>query len=264
MNVQRILERIEYDKNTEVHIDTMGALQRQFMHNVPFENLDIHLARPIHLNADSVFEKIVTRGRGGFCFEVNELFLRLLQGLGFAATRAASTVLKNGGDAGAPHPFDHETVIVDIDGRLWLADVGFGHSPFAPLPLDSELPQQGEAGNFRLQHENNHYRLEWERQPGHWEALHRVDPTPRKWEEFAERSAYLQTAHDSNFTFKRLCTMPTERGRVTLSGNHLTLNGRNEEVVDEADYQRALSTQFGILIATCDWVNPRAKHTGQI
>ena len=259
MNVKRILERIEYQGSTATHLDTVAALQRQFMHKVPFENLDLHLGRTIQLDSESVFEKVVTRGRGGFCFEVNEVFLQLLLGLGFAATRVASTVLKNGGDAGTPHPFDHETVIVSVDGRQWLADVGFGHAPFAPLPLDNELPQQGEAGTFRLQNDNNHYRLEWEHQPGRWQALHRVDPTPRKWQEFASRCAYLQTAHDSNFTFKRLCTMATERGRVTLSGNRLTLNGQNEEFVDEADYQRVLKEQFAITLDTGDWINPRAR-----
>lgn len=257
MNIELILERIEYGNDTTVHIDTVADLQRQFMHEVPFENLDIHLGRPIHLNDQSVFEKVITQHRGGFCFEVNEIFLRLLQGLGFSATRAASTVLKNGGDAGAPHPFDHETVIINVHGRQWLADVGFGHSPFAPLPLDTQRSQQDEAGSFRVQEDNGGYRLDWERQPEQWQSLHRVDPTPRQWHEFSERSAYLQTAKDSNFTFKRLCTMPTKNGRVTLSGNHLTLDGRNEVVVDEADYQAELKTQFGIVLPSRDWLNPR-------
>lgn len=259
MDVERILERIGYVDSTELHIDTVGALQRQFMHRVPFENLDIHLGRTIHLDAKPVFAKIVTEQRGGFCFEVNEVLFRLLEGLGFLVTRAASTVLKNGGDAGVPHPFDHETVIVTIDGEPWLTDVGFGHSPFAPLRLHDEQPRQDEAGTFRLQSDHGHYRLEWERQPGQWIALHRVDPTPRRWEEFAERSAYLQTANDSNFTFKRLCTLPTEHGRVTLSGNHLTLNGQNEETVEETDYQRILNQQFGIVIEAANWVNPRTS-----
>ena len=166
MNVERILERIGYAGSTEVHIDTVGALQRQFMFRVPFENLDIHLGRTIHLESEPVFDKIVTSRRGGFCFEVNEVFFRLLEGLDFSVTRAASTVLKNGGDAGALHPFDHETVIVTLEGEQWLTDVGFGHSSFTPLKLDDEQPRQDEAGTFRLQRDSGHYRLEWERQRG--------------------------------------------------------------------------------------------------
>ena len=263
MNVERILERIGYAGSTKVDIDTVSALQRQFMFRVPFENLDIHLGRTIHLESEPVFDKIVTGHRGGFCFEVNEVFFRLLVGLGFSVTRAASTVLKNGGDAGAPHPFDHETVIVTIKGEQWLTDVGFGHSALAPLKLDDEQPQQDEAGTFHLLRENGNYQLEWERQPGQWIALHRVDPAPRRWEEFVERCAYLQTANDSSFTRKRLCTLPTERGRVTLSGNHITLGGGHEESVDETDYARVLSEQFGIFIEAAHWVNPHGNPVGE-
>ena len=258
MNIELILHRIEFGGDTSVCLDTVAALQRQFMHKVPFENLDIHLGRPIHLNEHSVFEKVITRRRGGFCFEVNEVFLRLLQGLGFCAVRVASTVLKNGGDAGAPHPFDHETIIVHLNGGRWLCDVGFGHSPFAPLPLDTERVQHDEAGTFRVQKDSGAYRLDWQRQPEQWVSLHRLDPTPRRWQEFAARSAYLQTASDSNFTFKRLCTMPTKNGRVTLSGNHLTVNGRDELFVDESVYGDELKAQFGIVLSSYDWVNPRA------
>ena len=87
-----------------------------------------------------------------------------------------------------------------------------------------------------------------------------MDPTPRKWEEFINRCAYLQTANDSNFTFKRLCTLATERGRMTLSGNHLTLNGQNEQNIAEVDYQAVLNEQFGIELTSCDWLDPRGRQ----
>ena len=50
--------------------------------NVPFENLDIQ--NKIKIDLDNLFDKIVIRNRGGFCYELNGLFYKLLKQIGFA------------------------------------------------------------------------------------------------------------------------------------------------------------------------------------
>ena len=101
---------------------------------VPFENLSIHLGEPISLDEDDLIGKIVSRRRGGFCYELNGAFALLLQALGAHVERVAARVYANGQPG---PPFDHLALIVrPADGSgPWLADVGFGSHSVFPLLL---------------------------------------------------------------------------------------------------------------------------------
>ena len=85
-------------------------MHRAHLLAVPFENLDIHLGRPISLDQDALFGKIVTRRRGGFCYELNGLFALLLRELGFEVTLLSAGVAR--ADGGFGPEFDHLTLLV--------------------------------------------------------------------------------------------------------------------------------------------------------
>src|SRR4029077_2229391 len=95
-------------------------LHRAHMLAVPFENLDIHLGVENVLDPEHVFDKVVTRRRGGWCYELNGSFAPPLEALGFPVTRySASVVLSE-----PPSPdFAHLTLRVDLD-RPWLPPGG--------------------------------------------------------------------------------------------------------------------------------------------
>jgi len=95
------------------------------MRTVPFENLDIHLKRPIVLEDNALFDKIVTRKRGGFCYELNGLFAALLRALGFDVVMLSAGVANPEREFGPD--FDHMALLVTLE-QSWLADVGFGDS----------------------------------------------------------------------------------------------------------------------------------------
>src|SRR5512147_1356301 len=134
MDVQAYLRRIDYRGELDPTAATLHALHRAHLLSVPFENLDIHLSRPIVLDQDALFDKIVTRRRGGFCYELNGLFALLLEQLGYKVTRLAARVV--GTDDSLGPQFDHLTLQVqcpDESHSPWLADVGFGDSFLEPL-----------------------------------------------------------------------------------------------------------------------------------
>ncbi|MEP6788502.1 MAG: arylamine N-acetyltransferase, partial [Acidobacteriota bacterium] len=84
MNRDEYLSRIEVDVSVvRPDVETLRLLQLQHLLHVPFENLDIHWKRPIVLDTDRFYEKIVINGRGGFCYELNGLFNELLIAIGF-------------------------------------------------------------------------------------------------------------------------------------------------------------------------------------
>ncbi|MBL8045525.1 MAG: arylamine N-acetyltransferase, partial [Anaerolineales bacterium] len=105
MNADLYLQRIGYTGSLTPTAETLRGLHRAHLYNVPFENLDIALGRPIILEETKLFEKIVRQHRGGFCYELNGLFAWLLRQLGFSVEMLNARVYD---DAATPGPdFDH-------------------------------------------------------------------------------------------------------------------------------------------------------------
>ena len=78
MDVEQYLRRIEYDGPRQPSSAILRRLHLQHLFTVPFENLDIALETPIYLKPALLYDKIVRRHRGGFCYELNGLFCELL------------------------------------------------------------------------------------------------------------------------------------------------------------------------------------------
>ena len=142
------LDRIVYDGPTEPTAATLAGLHRAHMLAVPFENLDLHLGLRNVLDPGHVFDKVVRRRRGGWCFELNGLFALLLEHLGYPVTRYAAAVVLSDPPT---RDFAHLTLRVDLDDP-WLADVGFGDSFTGPLRLDEAGDQLREGRPYRLEH----------------------------------------------------------------------------------------------------------------
>ncbi|XVV17238.1 arylamine N-acetyltransferase family protein [Actinoplanes sp. CA-131856] len=127
MDVDAYLDRIGVRRSA-----TLREMHRAHQETVPFENLGIHLDEPISLAPDDLFDKIVRRRRGGFCYELNGAFAIVLEALGYSVVRAAARVYRTPELLGPP--FDHLALLVhtaDGDGP-WLADVGFGRHSTSP------------------------------------------------------------------------------------------------------------------------------------
>src|SRR5689334_10616650 len=170
MDVHAYLDRIGYRGAIEPTFETLAALQRAHLLAAPFENLDIGLGRPIVLDHGLLFDKIVTRRRGGFCYELNGLFAELLRALGFHVTRLAAGVARADGEFGPE--FDHLTLLVrepNQSGTQWLVDVGFGDSFRAPLRLADGLEQPQDGRAYRLDRDGERWTL-WERAEEDWQA----------------------------------------------------------------------------------------------
>ena len=132
MAISAYLARIRYSGPLNCTSETLKQLQLAHLLTVPFENLSIHAAEPIVLDETALFDKIVRRRRGGFCYEVNGLFAWLLKALGFEVAMLSAGVAN---DHGVFSPdFDHMTLLVRLD-EPWLADVGFGDSFVEPIKL---------------------------------------------------------------------------------------------------------------------------------
>jgi N-hydroxyarylamine O-acetyltransferase len=213
---------------------------------VPFENLSIHLGEPIVLKEEALLDKIVTRRRGGFCYELNGTFAELLRALGYRVSLHSARVFD--GDEPGP-PFDHLVLRVDVE-EPWLVDVGYGRFSDHPLRLDHDGDQHDPGGVFSMIRRDEYGDIDVV-QDGSLE--YRVDPRPYALRDFAPTCWWHQTSPRSHFTRSLTCSRRTGDGRVTLSGRTLieTPAGgerRERDLGSDADVLAAYRTHFGITL----------------
>jgi N-hydroxyarylamine O-acetyltransferase len=247
MDIAALCHRIHYSGTLRVDEQTLCALHRAFVMSAPFENLDIHLGRRIVLDERMFFQKIVERGRGGFCYELNGLFAAALRQLGFDVQLLSAKVFDPNGQMG--REFAHLLLLVQLEDA-WIADVGFGDWFTEPIRFERMKEQVFDGVSYRIVFENDRYEVQTPREAGEWKARYSFTRAARQLLDFAPMCDELQIDCDSYFRRHRICTRPTEKGRVTLTGEKLivTSNGERSERVhrSEEDFAHALKLHFGI------------------
>ena len=249
MDTKAYLERIKYEGSLEPTAETLRALHLAHMRAVPFENLSIHAGQPIILNNDALFEKIVTRRRGGFCYELNGLFAALLGSLGFDVSKLSAGVARP--DGSFSPEFDHMTLLVNLDER-WLADVGFGDSFEEPLKLDLQGEQLQGARAYQIVPGAAHYLLLQRDEHGEWKNQYRFTLQSYDFPDYEPMCHFHQTSQESHFTRNRICSLLTPSGRITLSGlRRIATSGEHREereLAGEEEYKKLLKDEFGIVV----------------
>ena len=255
MDVDAYLRRIYYDGPRDPTSSTLRDLHRQHLYTVPFENLDIALGAPIHLDLGALFEKIVIRKRGGFCYELNGLFRELLKALGFRVEMLSARV--RSADGSFSREFDHMLLKVMLD-ESWIADVGFGDSSLDPVGMRPTNAEMDSDPEFTVLAANGSWELARRQSDGRYVSDYRFTETPRQLGDFAGMCQFHQTSPESHFTQKRVCTKALPNGRITLAGRRLieTREGvrRESALTSKEDLRNCLSRQFGIEFADgIDW-----------
>lgn len=221
MNLDKYLQRIHIKRPEPPSGDFLAELMHRHLMSIPFENLDIGRNVRISMDTMHLYEKIVTDGRGGFCFELNSLFACLLKALNFSVTLASARVFNAGENKYGPE-FDHLILLVNLD-ECYLVDVGFGDSFRKPLPLPHGR-QKNACDTYKITTLPSPatYLVQRQAERG-WQPLFRFAGTPRKLSDFKAMCKYHQTSPDSHFTQKRICTIATPEGRKTLTDSDLII-----------------------------------------
>src|SRR5262245_38960422 len=155
-DLQRYCARIGYDGSWQPTHATLAAVHRAHLLSIPYENLDIHLGRPLTLDRAAMFTKLVGERRGGWCYEMNGTLGQALEAMGFAVRYVAGAVHRAA--LGAAAHGNHLVLIVTLD-RPWIVDVGFGDGFIEPLPLEPGTYRQGFL-DFRVSVDGTWWRVD--------------------------------------------------------------------------------------------------------
>jgi N-hydroxyarylamine O-acetyltransferase len=236
-------------------LDALERLQRAHVTAVPFENLSIvgdpHGDREgagVVLSVPHLYRKIVERGRGGYCFELNGLFHWLLDDLGYEVDRVAARVLS--GD-GVRTPANHHANVVTLD-RRYVVDVGLGTPKLRrPLPLDGTPRVDGAGVEWRVAESDRPdetSRTEF-RRADEWTERYVFSHVARDLSYFEAANDYLQAAPESPFTGGPVVSVATAGGERTLDADTLTerLDGEERERrVAPDEWHATLERAFGL------------------
>lgn len=242
--------RIGYEGPREATLEVLQTLHALHPANIPFEAIDVFNDKPINISPERVDQKLIHGGRGGYCFEQNGLFRRVLRSLGFEVEGLAGRVLWGYDPNGAPRPRCHMANRVTINGEAWLADVGLGGCvPTAPLLLDVSTPQVTPHDTYRVTKGEHSYLTELERD-GEWRAVHEVDIAPVSDIDYEVMNWYASDHPESGFCKTLMVARSAPFARFTLLNNRLTIRlvtGEEEQhTLSVGDIPQTLKDIFGI------------------
>ena len=246
-NLDLYLKRLNYSGVVQATEDRLEALHRAQAYTIPFENFDILLGRGIALEPAVLFDKLVHRARGGYCFELNGLFLMALQAIGFDARALLARVHL----VDPPTGRGHQLILVTLQGREWIADVGFGGSGIrAPIPFELNHVTTHDGQTFRLVEAEPFGIMLQTLTDTQWQDLYSFDLGHVFLADITYGNHFTSTHPSSFFTFARVAALPTPNGRVALFNSTLrtvTPDGEHvQELAEGQAYLDALKTHFGI------------------
>lgn len=252
VDIDAYFERIGYVGSRSVSFDTLAAIHLQHATAIPFENLNPLLRWPVRLDAQSLEQKLVRDKRGGYCFEQNLLLSHVLRGLGFQITGLAARVLWNAPE-GTVTPRGHMLLLVNIDGRRYAADVGFGGLTLtAPLRLEVDVEQSTPHEPFRLSAARDGFVMQ-AKIGNTWRSLYQFDLQEQFLADYEVTNWYLSNHPSSHFVTGLIAARPDRVRRYALRGSELAVHhldgGTERRMLTTADGLRgALESTFGLTL----------------
>ena len=255
IDLDAYFRRIGLKGEVAADLPTLQAIQFAHVAAIPFENLSPLLGEAVRLDAASLEDKLVRRGRGGWCFEHNLLLAHVLRALGFSLQTLAARVRWNVA-AGTTTPRSHCLLLVDIEGERHVADVGFGGLTLtAPLAL-REGEQATPHERHRLVREGDGYALE-AKVAGEWQRLYVFDLVPALQADYEVSNWYLANHPESLFVKGLVAARADVDRRHALRNGRYSIHyrdGRTERqvITDAAELKRVLAEDLKIPLPNGD------------
>lgn len=230
-----------------LNADFLGQVTGHAVTHIPYENLDVLAGKALQLDDEALYEKIVTRGRGGYCFELNGLLTYMLSEMGFTVSERFARFLL--GEKDVPMRRHRVTVVHMADGD-YLCDIGVGIvAPRLPLKIEENTVQEQNGESYRFTRDRVHGWVMWELHHGEWREYICFNDEKAFPVDFVQPSFYCEKHPDSPFNKEYMLSIKTDEGRKTLDGRcYKEFNGENlvhiEENITDARAEELFKNTF--------------------
>ncbi|WP_280570749.1 arylamine N-acetyltransferase [Chromohalobacter sp. 296-RDG] len=248
--------RIGYEGILAPSLPVLKALHERHPDAIPFEAIDALLNQGVDLSPEAVEHKLVHAGRGGYCFEHNGLFKRVLEAIGFHVEGLSARVRWNAEPGTPPQPHTHMALRVTLDNEPWLVDVGFGGCVLTtPLRMNTTEPQPTQHETFRLIPFGPGLLLQmWTNDQ--WQPVYESSGEPKLDNDYEVANWYTATHPSSQFRRNLIAARTTPTARYTLLNGRFTIrhiDGRvYQETLDADAIEHVMHETFRIPVKP-DW-----------
>ncbi|CAI8819411.1 N-hydroxyarylamine O-acetyltransferase [Pseudomonas chlororaphis] len=252
MNFALYLQRLGYDSAPPPTLATLRELQLRHTSTFAFESLSTLLRVPVPIDLASVEHKVLHEGRGGYCYELNQMYLVLLQYLGYEARGITGRVVMGGPEDAWPAR-THRLVLLTLDGVRYVSDVGFGGMvPTAPLLLDTEDEQATPHESYRITERDGSYTLR-AKVVGEWRAMYVFDLQRQEAADYEMGNWFVSTHKDSPFLGQLKVALMGEGLRRTLNNgsyavHRLGQDSERRQITDPDELIALLQNEFAIRV----------------
>jgi N-hydroxyarylamine O-acetyltransferase len=224
LDLPAYLRRIGYAGELAATSRTLARLHRAHVTAIPFENADIMLGRSVAVDLPGIQDKLVRRGRGGYCFEHD-----------------ART---------------HLVLRVHAGQDCWLADTGFGTGLIEPLQFDGGTPACQYGWTYRLHVVSEHRWQLQELRNGEWATLYRFDDQPQYAADILVANHFTSTYPDSHFVRQLVLIRKDSTGLRRLTGRRLSVarpgHPGEEHQLSDGEFAVALTEMFGLHLSAAE------------
>ncbi len=266
------LARIGLDAPPTPDAAGLARLQQAHREAIAFENLDVRLGRGIAIGSEPVFDKLVLRRRGGYCFEQNRLYADMLAALGIASRALLARVLL-GPPLEEPPARSHMLLLAQVAGESWILDAGFGGSFVPPLPLAEGVEvTSADGAHHRLVRSGARGGLtgEWQLQRagpaatndgrtlphGDWQPQYSFDLAEVGGEDLEQANHWTASHPLSRFVQGLMVTTVRPQGFGSLIDRSWTESGQPDgaraEIESPQEYRRILHEHFGLELSEAE------------
>ncbi|MBE7042516.1 MAG: arylamine N-acetyltransferase [Ruminococcaceae bacterium] len=247
--IQKFFERIGLDKHTTIEhsFDFLKKLQYGAVTSIAYENLDILEGKPLHLDKEALFEKIVESHRGGYCFELNGLLSFMLEEMGFQVKNYFARYVR--GETEIPMR-RHRVLAVSCGDGVYFCDIGVGDvAPKYPVKMEVGLEQPQFEECYRFTKDPVHGWVLSDFHKGEWRQFVTFTEEKQYDVDFIQPSFYCEKHPDSVFNKAPMIAIKTEKGRKAINGaEYKEFCGTElvhlEENISEERYHQLLGQEF--------------------
>lgn len=247
-------QRIGYAGDEKVDFARLDRILELAAQRIPFENLCIAENRTEPVSKENLMRKILLRGEGGLCYELNPLLYFYLAEQGYDVKLVRGVVFHADSGRFVSTGRTHVAILLVHEGQPYLVDTGFGGNlPLKPVPLTGETVRSMN-GLFRaVRRTTGHGDYVFEMKLAHkdedWRIGYAFDSRVIVTDlaELEEVRSIIEHHPDSSFNKHRLITRLTDRGSVTLTDSSLTrwTDGvMTKETIDASLFEQYVGKYF--------------------
>lgn len=262
--LQDYFDKIGYTEQPAPTYNTLSRLHQLHTQQIVFENLNALLSIPVNLEEKELVQKLIYDGRGGYCYEQNLLFAQVLRTVGFDLIGLeARVLLDNSGEPVLPRT--HMLLLVQAEGRRYLADVGFGGlTPMCPLLLQPDVVQPTPHESYRLIQSDGSFTLQISIK-NKWQLLYRFDLQKQIQSDYEVANWYTSTHPASQFVTNLMLSKKSAHARYTMNNNRYSIYEMGKEpqkytLHSTGEWQQILIETFGLPLGGLTGLNEKMEE----